>query len=94
MFIQWFDVIVFRNGYKKNAPEITIQCKSISKGLAKPEWSDNWEGEVFIISLGKIVDTKNIENCPCTDSEIHTDKNGINYCMKCKIETSLFNKQQ
>jgi len=33
----------------------------IDVGKAKPEWSDNWQGDVFIISLGKILETKNIE---------------------------------
>ena len=48
------DKIVFRNGYAKNAPTITIKCLGIEIGKAKPEWSDNWQGDVFIIKLGEI----------------------------------------
>lgn len=52
-----FDQITFKNGYSKNAPEITIEFKGIEIGNAKPEWSDNWQGEVFIIKLGNILKT-------------------------------------
>lgn len=45
----------FRNGYSKDAPTILIECKSIEVGTAKPEWSDNWQGNVFVIKLGNIV---------------------------------------
>lgn len=50
-----FDVVAFRNGYGKNAPVITLQFKGIEIGKAKPEWSDNWQGDVFIIKLGEII---------------------------------------
>lgn len=51
-----FDTIKFTNGYSKNAPTFTIECLGITIGKAKPEWSDNWQGDVFIIKLGKIID--------------------------------------
>lgn len=54
-----YDIIEFRNGYAKNAPTIVIHCLGIYTGLAKPEWSDNWKGNVFIIKLGSIIETKN-----------------------------------
>jgi len=47
--------IVFKHGYAKNAPTIKVECLGISIGTAKPEWSDNWIGEVFIIKLGNII---------------------------------------
>ena len=50
-----YDLVTFRNGYAKDAPTITLQCKGITIGKARPEWSDNWQGDVFIIKLGKIV---------------------------------------
>lgn len=50
-----FDTITFRNGYSKNAPTIVLECKGIRIGEAKPEWSDNWQGNVFIIKLGDII---------------------------------------
>lgn len=46
--------IKFKNGYSKNAPEMLIELNDIGFGLAKPEWSDNWQGEVFVIKLGNI----------------------------------------
>lgn len=51
--------IVFRNGYSKNAPEIHVKCLGICTGVARPEWSDNWNGKVFIIKLGQIIETRN-----------------------------------
>ena len=50
-----FDYIIFRNGYASNAPTIKVQCLGITIGHAKPEWSDNWQGEVFIIKLGELL---------------------------------------
>lgn len=50
-----FDTVTFRNGYSANAPTITVECLGISIGTAKPEWSDNWQGQVFVIKLGKII---------------------------------------
>jgi hypothetical protein len=50
--------IIFRNGYQKNAPQITVQCLGIEIGNAKPEWSDNWSGNVFIIKLGNLTPNK------------------------------------
>ena len=55
-----YHVIKFRNGYSKNAPELTIECLGIERGKAKPEWSDNWQGEVFVIKLGKIIEINNL----------------------------------
>lgn len=52
---QEFDFIVFKNGYSKNAPSFIIECTSISIGTAKPEWSDNWQGDVFVLKLGEII---------------------------------------
>lgn len=50
-----YDFVTFRNGYGAHSPTITLECKGIEIGTARPEWSDNWQGEVFIIKLGKIV---------------------------------------
>jgi len=56
-----FDTITFKNGYQKNAPEMVVEFKGIDIGEAKPEWSDNWQGDVFRIKLGAILSTKNIK---------------------------------
>lgn len=53
-----FDTITFRNGYAKDAPTMVIECEGITIGKARPEWSDNWQGDVFIIKLGKIISNK------------------------------------
>jgi len=50
-----FDTITFRNGYAKNAPTVIVECKGITIGTCRPEWSDNAQGDHFIISLGKIL---------------------------------------
>ena len=50
-----FDTITFRNGYSANAPTMVVECLGITIGKAKPKWSDNWPGNVFIIKLGKII---------------------------------------
>lgn len=54
-----YGLVEFRNGYASDAPTMTLECKGISKGNAKPEWSDNWQGEVFIIKLGEITSKAN-----------------------------------
>lgn len=41
-------------------PTIVCEFKGLSIGEAKPEWSDNWEGDVFVIKIGKIIETKHI----------------------------------
>jgi len=50
-----YDTVKFTNGYSKNAPSFIIECLGIEIGKAKPEWSDNWQGDVFIIKLGEII---------------------------------------
>jgi len=51
----YFKTVTFKNGYAKNAPTIVVECLGIEIGEAKPEWSDNWQGEVFKIKLGEII---------------------------------------
>lgn len=55
-----FHAVQFRNGYCKNAPTVLVEWKDTVTGPAKPEWSDNWQGDVFIIKLGEILKTENI----------------------------------
>lgn len=50
-----FDAICFKNGYRKDAPTITVKWLGCEIGTPRPEWSDNWQGEVFIIKLGEII---------------------------------------
>lgn len=55
LMVNKFDAVKFTNGYAKNAPSIMVECKGIEIGKAVPEWSDNWQGEVFVIKLGNII---------------------------------------
>jgi hypothetical protein len=50
-----FDVVYFHWGYKKNHPVTIREWVNMNIGQAKPEWSDNWQGDVFVIKLGKIL---------------------------------------
>lgn len=50
-----FDTVVFTNGCGAKAPTIVVEMLKISVGPAKPEWSDNWKGDVFRIHLGEII---------------------------------------
>jgi hypothetical protein len=50
-----YDAVKFINGYAKDAQTITVECKGIDIGPAVPEWSDNWQGDVFVIKLGEII---------------------------------------
>ncbi len=52
---KYFDAVCFKNGDQKDAPMITVECKGIEIGVTVPEWSDNWQGNVFVIKLGKII---------------------------------------
>jgi hypothetical protein len=45
---------------KPKTPKIVIECRGIRIGKAKPEWSDNWQGDVFVIELGNIIETSNL----------------------------------
>jgi hypothetical protein len=50
-----FDLICFKNGYSKNAPEIWCKFESIEIKNSSPEWSDNAGGYFFTLKLGKII---------------------------------------
>jgi hypothetical protein len=51
-----FDKVVFRNGYKRDAPTIEIECKEITIGHGNHKWGASGR-EVFIIKLGEILST-------------------------------------
>ena len=52
---QEYNFVCFRNGYQKDAPEMWVEFRGIRVGNAKAEWSDNWQGQVFIIDLGWVL---------------------------------------
>lgn len=49
-----FDVVRFRLGYQKDAPQIDIECKGIGFGHANPAWADDSD-YYYVIRLGKII---------------------------------------
>ena len=55
-----YDRIIFRNGYATNSPQFTIELKSITQGIGKSEWGAEEGKTYFVLSLGKIINTKNI----------------------------------
>jgi len=55
-----FDSYKAKNGYAADAPTFERDLISIGIGKAKPEWSDNWRGDVFVITLGEILETYNM----------------------------------
>lgn len=51
-----FDVVVFKNGYRKNAPMITVEIKEIFiTECGNPSWG--FEGKCFAIKLGNLLST-------------------------------------
>lgn len=56
-----YDRIIFRNGYATNAPQFTIKLKSITQGIGKSEWGAKEGKQYFILSLGEIINIKNID---------------------------------
>jgi hypothetical protein len=57
-----FDAIEFTNGYGGRMPKMLIECKGISIGRGNPEWGAPVDEDVFILKLGKILETKNIKS--------------------------------
>jgi hypothetical protein len=60
--IGWYhyDVVRFTNGYTADAPSMDIECLGINYGHGKSEWGANYSQEYFVISLGKILSTSNV----------------------------------
>ena len=56
-----YDSVVFRNGYARDAPSLTIELKTIRFGTGKPEWGAEEGKTYFVLLLGKIINTKNID---------------------------------
>ena len=55
-----YDTAVFRNGYARDAPSLTIELKAIRFGTGKPEWGAEVNKKYFVLYLGKIINKKNI----------------------------------
>ncbi len=50
-----FKAVCFQLGYASDASRVTLRFEGLEIGSAKPEWSDNQKGNVFIIKLGHII---------------------------------------
>ncbi len=56
-----FDYVVFKNGYSKTAPMMKIEWKGTTIGKPAFKWyGAETDKEVFVISLGRLIETKNI----------------------------------
>lgn len=49
-----FDVVIFKNGYSKNAPTMEVEFIETITGIGNPKWGAP-SSEVFIIKLGNII---------------------------------------
>jgi hypothetical protein len=58
--IKQFDVVVFRNGYQRNAPTITVKCKGINATGGRTNWGAVEGERYFVIRLGEILSSSNI----------------------------------
>lgn len=58
--IEWndFDYIELVNGYSPASPTLLVELSGITIGRPRPEWCDNWNQPVFILSIGKIANYK------------------------------------
>ena len=57
---RWYNVIEFKNGYAKNAPTMLVEYNGVKIGLTKLGLSDKEAQIVFVISLGNIIQKRNI----------------------------------
>lgn len=55
-----YDYIIFKNGYDKDSPQFTCECKEIKVGYGNVKWGAP-NKLVFIIKLGNIFDIKNVK---------------------------------
>lgn len=51
-----FDVVLFQNGYRDDAPKMYVEFKGVHIGKPNPRWSDgSVPEECFVIQLGRIL---------------------------------------
>ena len=56
-----YDVIEFRNGYKKDSPAMFVECKRVAMGYGIKDWGAE-QKIVYIIYLGKVLSHNNCEH--------------------------------
>lgn len=52
-----YDAVCFRNGYGHQVPQFTIELIGITEGFGNPAWGAPVNEKVFILQLGRIVET-------------------------------------
>ncbi len=52
---QYYDAVIFRNGYSGGAPLMSLQLEWICIGVGHPEWGAEPGKEYFVIKLGDII---------------------------------------
>ena len=57
-----FDTITFSNGYAKDRRQFVIEFKGFHLGQGNVAWGAVYKEDYFILKLGKILSTKNINN--------------------------------
>lgn len=60
-FLKEFSFVKFKNGYSKNAPEITMEVLSISINWGVYEWGAENDNKYFVIRLGQKISQRNIK---------------------------------
>lgn len=50
-----YDIVVFKNGYSKDAPTMIVELNAFSIGLGKQEWGAEKNVQYFILHLGKVL---------------------------------------
>ena len=53
-YFRHFDLVKFRNGYKKDSPYIILDCLEIQEGHGNPNWGAEVGKMYYIIKLGSI----------------------------------------
>lgn len=48
-----YDMVVFKNGYSKDAPTIMVKCGLIAVDKGNPDWGAEPGKEYFVIKLGE-----------------------------------------
>lgn len=50
-----YDIVKFRNGYRKDSPTIQLEYNGFTVSTGNPEWGAEPGKEYFVIKLGKII---------------------------------------
>jgi len=59
-----FNAIKFRNGYQKQSPWFIIELLGVQRGLGIVEWGAPEREVVYILSLGKVIESSQRTTAP------------------------------